>query len=56
MTDSNRGELAQQADRLRQLAADTDDENERERLLGAAAEAEGQSLNGAGFARPSASG
>lgn len=56
MTDGNRGELAQQADRLRELAADTDDEQERERLLGAAAEAEGASLNGAGFARPSSNG
>lgn len=56
MNAASKEELAQQADRLRELAADTDDEQERDRLLGAAAEAEGQSLNGAGFARPSSDG
>lgn len=45
------GELA--ATRLRELAADEKDPKERERLLEAAAEADGDSLNGAGFARPS---
>lgn len=44
----------ERASRLRDLAAETDDAEEREKLLGAAAEAEGTSLNGAGFSRPSA--
>lgn len=50
--DARRLEAAQRADRLRELASAADDPEERDRLLGAAAEADGYSLNGAGFARP----
>lgn len=52
----DRAALEQDARRLRELAAETDDEDRRGRLLDAAAEAEGASLNGAGFSRPSAGG
>jgi hypothetical protein len=53
MTERVEPERLARARTLRELAAKTENPEERDRLLGAAAEAEGLSLNGAGFARPS---